>query len=69
VDKEVIPLLSSIPWWIFVVLVFICFSGYMSFRAANAERKLEQHFIEREGEIYMERMKQEKASRGHSTDG
>jgi len=41
----------------------------MSFRAANAERKLEQHFIEREGEIYMERMKQEKAERGHSIDG
>lgn len=63
------PLLISIPWWIIVVLVFICFSGYMSYRAANAERRLEQHFIEREGEVYMERMKVEKAKRSHSTDG
>ena len=56
-------MLSSIPWWVFVVLAFICFSGYMSFRAAQAERKLEQHFMEREGQIYMERMKQEQHER------
>lgn len=61
-----IAMLFSIPWWVFIVLLFICFSGYMSFRAAQAEKKLEQHFIEREGEIYMERMKQEKARRGES---
>ncbi len=62
-------MLASIPWWIFVVLAFICFSGYMSFRAAHAERKLEQHFIESEGQIYMERMQQEKDKRSRSTEG
>jgi len=60
-------LILNIPWWIFLMILFICFSGYMSFRAMRAERRLEQQFIEREGEIYMERMKQERARREQSS--
>jgi hypothetical protein len=51
------------PWWVLAVLLFICFSGYMAFRASRAEKRLEQHYIEREGQIYMERMQQERARR------
>lgn len=51
-------MIFSIPWWIYLVIAFILFSGYMSFRAMRAERKLEQQFIEREGQIYMERIQQ-----------
>lgn len=61
-------MISSIPWWVLLVLAFICFSGYMSFRAARAEKKLEHYFIEREGEVYMERMKQEQSQRAHSSE-
>lgn len=32
----------------------------MSFRAMKAEKRLEQQFIEREGQIYMERIRQER---------
>ncbi|HLR70085.1 MAG TPA: sporulation YhaL family protein [Pseudogracilibacillus sp.] len=60
-------MIFNIPWWVFLMILFICFSGYMYFRAVRAERKLEQQFIEREGEIYMERMKQEKAKREQSS--
>lgn len=60
-------MILNIPWWIFLMILFICFSGYMSFRAMRAERRLEQQFIEREGEIYMERMKQERARREQSS--
>ena len=58
----------NIPWWVFVMILFICFSGYMAFRAAmRAERRLEQQFIEREGEIYMERIRQERERRQQSS--
>lgn len=53
-------ILLGIPWWIYLVIIFILFSGYMSYRAMRAERVLEQHYIEREGQIYMERIRQER---------
>lgn len=56
-------MIFNIPWWIVVIFLFICFSGYMAFRAMRAERKLEQQFIEREGQIFMERMREEKDRR------
>ncbi|MDC3415262.1 sporulation YhaL family protein [Aquibacillus sp. 3ASR75-11] len=46
------------PWWVFMFVVFIFFSGYMAFRAFRAERLLEKQFIEREGKVYMERIEQ-----------
>lgn len=57
----------NIPWWVIVMILFICFSGYMAFRAMRAERRLEQQFIEREGEIYMERIRQERERRQQSS--
>ncbi len=46
------------PWWVLMIIVFIFFSGYMSYRAMRAERKLEQQFIEQEGQIYMNRLEE-----------
>lgn len=60
-------MLVNIPWWVFVMILFICFSGYMAYRAMRAERRLEQQFIEREGEIYMERIRQERERRQQSS--
>ncbi len=44
------------PLWVLVLIGFIIFSGYMSFRAMRAEAKLEQEYIEKEGQVYMERI-------------
>lgn len=54
---------ASIPWWVYLMIGFIFFSGYMAFRAMKAEYELEQQFIEKEGEIYLERMKKERKRR------
>lgn len=56
-------MLAGIPWWIFMMILFIFFSGFMAFRAIRAEKKLEQQFIEREGNVYMERMRKEQRER------
>lgn len=56
-------MIAGIPWWVFIMIIFIFLSGYMAFRAMRAERELEQRFIENEGKIYMERMEAEKQKR------
>ncbi|RKQ31316.1 SigE-dependent sporulation protein [Oceanobacillus halophilus] len=55
--------MAGVPWWVFTLIVLIFFSGYMSFKAMVAERKLEQQYAEKEGKIYMERMKKEREER------
>lgn len=56
-------MLPNIPWFVILIILFIVFSAYMAFRAMRAERKLEQQFIEREGQIYMERLQREREKR------
>ncbi|WP_255770370.1 sporulation YhaL family protein [Oceanobacillus alkalisoli] len=53
-------IIGGVPLWVFIVILLIFFSGYMAFRTMQADRKTDQEFIEREGEIYMERMREEK---------
>jgi hypothetical protein len=53
----------GVPWWVLGVIILIFFSGYMAFRAMIAEKRLEQQYAEREGKIYIERMKKEKEQR------
>jgi hypothetical protein len=51
------------PWWVFMLILFIFLSGIMAFRAMRAEQKLEQEFIEKEGQVYMERLEAEREER------
>ena len=53
-------MIAGVPWWVFAMIVFIFFSGYMAFRAMYAEKKLDQQYIEQEGKIYMDRIEAER---------
>lgn len=53
-------MIGGVPLWVFIVILLIFFSGYMAFRAIYAEKKLDQQFIEQEGQIYIDRMSKEK---------
>ncbi|MGP4106578.1 sporulation YhaL family protein [Virgibacillus sp. L01] len=53
-------MIVGVPWWVFMMIIFIFLSGYMAFRAMRAEKQLEHQFIEREGKVYMERMEEER---------
>ncbi len=53
-------MIGGVPLWVFIVIVMIFFSGYMAFRTMQAERKLDEQFIEKEGQIYIDRMREEK---------
>ncbi|WP_053220446.1 sporulation YhaL family protein [Virgibacillus senegalensis] len=56
-------MILGIPWWVYMFILFIFFSGYMAFRAVRAEKRLEMQFIEREGKVYMDRIQDERSQR------
>lgn len=60
-------MMLSVPWWVIIVILLIGFTGYMAFRARNAETKLKEHYIEQEGKIYMERLESEREKRQRSS--
>jgi hypothetical protein len=53
-------MIGGVPLWVFIVILLIFFSGYMAFRTMQAERKVDEQFIEKEGQIYIDRMEEEK---------
>ncbi|GIO25680.1 sporulation YhaL family protein [Ornithinibacillus bavariensis] len=56
-------MIFGMPWWVFMIILFIFFSGYMSFRAMRAERRLENHYIEQDGQVFLQRMEEERERR------
>lgn len=57
-DKGGLNMIVGVPWWVYMMIIFIFFSGYMAFKAMRAERKLEHQFIEQEGQVYMDRLEE-----------
>ncbi|WP_210364668.1 sporulation YhaL family protein [Bacillus sp. REN3] len=53
----------EIPVWVLVVAAGIVFSALMAVKTGKEERKEEIESIEREGEIYMKRLEEEKEQR------
>ncbi|QKY68507.1 sporulation YhaL family protein [Lentibacillus sp. CBA3610] len=53
-------MILGVPWWVFMMILFIFLSGYMAFRAMRAERRIEQQYIEQEGKVYIDRMEKER---------
>jgi hypothetical protein len=43
------------------LILGIIFSGYMAIRTAAKERAIDEAMIEKEGEVYMERIRQARA--------
>lgn len=56
-------MIMGMPWWVFIMILLIFLCGYMAFRAMHAERKLDQHYIEHEGKVYIERIEDERERR------
>lgn len=50
----------SLPIWIYFVIAGIFVSAFMAVKAAREDREYDSAWIEKEGEIYMERIRAEK---------
>ncbi len=56
-------MLFSTPWWIYLALIGVVFSAYMIVRTSKEERQVEESYIEKEGEIFIERMNTEREAK------
>lgn len=48
------------PWWMLLIVIGIVFSAYMTLRSAKEEKEVEEAIIEKEGQVYMERIQEER---------
>ena len=55
-----------IPVWVYFVVTGILLSAFMAIKTGNEERRMEFQAIEREGEIYMKRLEQEKEQKNQN---
>ncbi|HHW39291.1 MAG TPA: SigE-dependent sporulation protein [Bacillales bacterium] len=53
----------TLPWWIYLVLAGIVFCAYMMIKTAKEDQEVDMEYIEKEGEIYIQRMEEERARR------
>jgi hypothetical protein len=53
----------TIPIWIYAVVAGIVISALMAIKTGREERQLELESIEREGEVYIKRLEEEKEKR------
>jgi Sporulation protein YhaL len=56
----------DIPFWIYFVVMGIILSAYMVIRTGKEEKLVEDEMIEREGDIYMKRLEQEREEKRES---
>jgi len=52
-----------VPIWVYFVLVGIIVSAIMVIKTGNEERQIDNKYIEKEGNVYIERMYEEKKKR------
>jgi len=59
---------ETLPWWIYLVIIGIVVSGYMVLYTSKKEQDMDNEFIEKEGEVYMKRLEEERERRNQESD-
>ncbi|MEI4831626.1 sporulation YhaL family protein [Bacillus sp. FJAT-53711] len=60
--------METLPWWIYLIIIGIVVSGYMVLYTSKKEQEIDNEFIEKEGEIYMRRLAEERERRYQDKD-
>lgn len=60
--------METLPWWVYLVIVGIVLSGYMVLYTSKKEQEMDNGFIEKEGEVYMKRLAEEREKRNQDSD-
>lgn len=61
--STIFSIFATIPWWVFFVAAGIIFSGYKAVQGMLEDRRVDQKHIEQEGQVYLERIEEEKQKR------
>ncbi len=59
---------ETLPWWIYLIIIGIVVSGYMVLYTSKKEQEMDNEFIEKEGEVYMKRLEEERERRHQEKD-
>ncbi|MGD6891451.1 sporulation YhaL family protein [Bacillus sp. MYb209] len=60
--------METLPWWVYLVIIGIVLSGYMVLYTSKKEQEMDNEFIEKEGEVYMKRLEEEREKRNQDSD-
>ena len=60
--------METLPWWVYLVIVGIVLSGYRVLYTSKKEQDMDNEFIEKEGEVYMKRLEEEREKRNQDSD-
>lgn len=60
-----IVFLASIPWFVYLLIAAILFSGYQFVRFSREDYKSDQEWIEEEGNVFLRRIEREREKRAH----
>ncbi|MEH7457695.1 SigE-dependent sporulation protein [Bacillus pseudomycoides] len=60
--------METLPWWIYLIIIGIVVSGYMVLYTSKKEQEMDNEFIEKEGEVYMKRLEEERERRNQDSD-
>ncbi|KOS29274.1 SigE-dependent sporulation protein [Bacillus anthracis] len=60
--------METLPWWVYLVIVGIVLSGYMVLYTSKKEQEMDNEYIEKEGEVYMKRLAEEREKRNQDSD-
>lgn len=61
--SEVVGAISSVPWFVYLLVAGILYSGYKFIHLSREDHKADQEWIEQEGNVYIRRMEEEKERR------
>ncbi|OIJ22445.1 hypothetical protein BKP45_00920 [Anaerobacillus alkalidiazotrophicus] len=56
-------LVETSPWWVYLLLAGIIVSGYLSYKYSKEDKEMEQLWIEQEGEIFMEPIRERRKNK------
>ncbi|MBB6443465.1 sporulation YhaL family protein [Bacillus benzoevorans] len=59
----------DLPFWIYFVVAGIMTSAYMVIKTGREDRRVEEEIIEREGQIYMERLEKKRSEKKEMEHG
>lgn len=60
--------IESVPWWVYLLVAGILFSGYQAFSISKEDKEVDDEWLEKQGNVYMKRMKAEKERRNSNKD-
>ncbi|HEX6922971.1 MAG TPA: sporulation YhaL family protein [Bacillales bacterium] len=61
--------LASIPWFVYLVIAGILYCGYKFVTLSREDHKVDQEWIEEEGNVFIRRIEQERERRGQAVGG